>query len=409
MLLPMPTRIDSADPASSVRVPALDGIRGLAICLVLSCHGFFSLLWNLPNHPYAARLVALGRFTWSGVDLFFVLSGFLIGGILLDASGAERYFAPFYIRRAHRILPLYGIVLVLVFSGTYLCRHFGETGLWSEQHIPLLYYPTFLQNFWMARHGWGGSDTLGVTWSLAVEEQFYLTLPLIIRYVSRRRLWWIVSGMIAGAPLLRILLDHSVSNGAYAGYVLMPCRADALGWGIAAALITRTSVVWETILRFRRYLYAAFGGVAVAVVALLLSGLQSFGGEVFGLEYSLLAVFYFLLLMSVLINRKFEAVFSARGLRYMGTIAYGLYLLHYPFIAAGRDIAARIHPGQSGWFSLLVSISAIALATVVAAISWEYLEKPLIKRGHRYGYGKKAKHALGYLQLPRPMKSVASR
>ena len=409
MPLPMPTRIDSADPLSSARVPALDGIRGLAICLVLACHGFFSILWNLPNHPHAARLVALGRLTWSGVDLFFVLSGFLIGGILLDAAGAERYFGPFYIRRAHRILPLYGVVLVLVFSGTYLCRLFGATGLWSEQHIPLLYYPTFLQNFWMARHGWGGSNTLGVTWSLAVEEQFYLTLPLIIRYVPRRRLWWIVSGMIAGAPLLRILLDHSVSNGAYAGYVLMPCRADALGWGIAAALLTRTSVAWEMILRFRYYLYVLFGGVAVGVVALLLSGFDSFSGEVFGLEYSLLAVFYFLLLMSVLINRKFEVVFSARCLRYMGTIAYGLYLLHYPFIAAGRDIAARVHPGQSGLLALLASISGIGLATAVAAVSWEYLEKPLIKRGHRYGYTRKAKHDSGRLQLPRPMKSAASR
>jgi peptidoglycan/LPS O-acetylase OafA/YrhL len=107
---------NGSDRRVLVRIPALDGIRGTAICLVLLWHGFFTALTNLPNHSHVARLVALGRFTWSGVDLFFVLSGFLIGGILLDTAGAEHYFAPFYIRRVHRILPLYVVVMILAFS-----------------------------------------------------------------------------------------------------------------------------------------------------------------------------------------------------------------------------------------------------------------------------------------------------
>lgn len=387
----MPTQTDFADPSSPARIPVLDGIRGVAICLVLLWHGF--LQCSLPNHPHVARIAAFGRLSWSGVDLFFVLSGFLIGGILLDAVKAQRYFAPFYIRRAHRILPLYGVVLLLVFSVTYFCRHLGTSGTWTEARIPLVYYPTFLQNFWMAKHGEFGLYGLRATWSLAVEEQFYLTLPLIIRYVSRSRLWWIVGGMIAGAPLLRILLDHSVTNGVFAGYVLMPCRADALGWGIAAALIKRTPVAWELILRLRAYLYVVFGGAVVGVVALLASRFEPFTDEVFSLEYSLLAAFYFLFLIGVLINRKFETVFSVRPLRYLGTIAYGLYLLHSPFIEAVRALAAWMHPRQSGWLSLSVSISGIGLATAVAAISWEYFEKPLIKHGHQYGYGRKAELA----------------
>ena len=108
----------SAGPSSSVRIPVLDGLRGAAICLVLLWHGFLSTLTNLPHHPYVAHIFALGRFAWSGVDLFFVLSGYLIGGILLDAADSERYFAPFYIRRAHRILPLYSVVLLLTFSSS---------------------------------------------------------------------------------------------------------------------------------------------------------------------------------------------------------------------------------------------------------------------------------------------------
>jgi peptidoglycan/LPS O-acetylase OafA/YrhL len=384
----MPTQTDSADPSSPTRIPVLDGIRGVAICLVLLWHTVFESA--LPNHPYLARIIALGRLSWSGVDLFFVLSGFLIGGILLDAAKAQRYFVPFYTRRAHRILPLYGVVLLSVVSVMYLCRHMGASGTWTENRIPLWYYPTFLQNFWMAKHGRFGSNTLGITWSLAVEEQFYLTLPLIIRYVSRSRLWWIVGGMIAGAPLLRIFLRHWVTDEWIAGYVLMPCRADALGWGVAAALITRTPVVWELILRLRTYLYVVFGGVTLGVVALLLSRFVPMTDEFFGLEYSLLAAFYFLLLISVLINRKFERVFSMNALRYMGTIAYGLYLLHPSSIMAAGDIANWLHPRQSGWLWLFVCISGIGLATAAAAISWEYLEKPLIKRGHRYGYSRRA-------------------
>src|SRR5438128_1844725 len=93
------------------RIPALDGIRGLAICLVLWWHFAVSPvranLQNLQNHPGLLRIAELGRFTWSGVDLFFVLSGFLIGGILLDASRSPSFFSTFYIRRAYRIIPLY--------------------------------------------------------------------------------------------------------------------------------------------------------------------------------------------------------------------------------------------------------------------------------------------------------------
>jgi peptidoglycan/LPS O-acetylase OafA/YrhL len=316
--VPLPTAmpIDSPKPMLPTRIPALDGLRGLAICLVLAWHGFFQ--YSLPNHPQIARMATLGRLLWSGVDLFFVLSGFLIGGILLDALTAQRYFAPFYIRRAHRIVPLYAVVLLSVLPVTYLLGHLGASGLFVEARVPLWYYPTFLQNFWMAKHGAFGSYTLGPTWSLAVEEQFYLTLPLIIRYISRPRLWWTVVGLIIVAPLLRIFLNNSVSHGILAGYVLMPCRADALGLGIIAALIKRTPMLLELVHRYRAYVYVALAGAGAGVMALLLSRFEPIGTQAWGLEYSLLAVFYFLLLVSVQINRKFEAVFSTRPLRLHG-------------------------------------------------------------------------------------------
>ena len=145
---------------------------------------------------------------------------------------AERYFAPFYIRRAHRILPLYGRGFGVCILGDVfvpLSRNIRDSGrsiVFLCRTIPLS-----CRTFGWPRHGGSARYTLGVTWSLAVEEQFYLTLPLIIRYVSRPRLWWIVGGMIAGAPLLRMLLDHSVSNGVYRWLCLdaMPRRCSGLG------------------------------------------------------------------------------------------------------------------------------------------------------------------------------------
>jgi peptidoglycan/LPS O-acetylase OafA/YrhL len=353
----------------------------VAIGLVLLWHGF--LVINVPNHPFLERVIALGRLTWSGVDLFFVLSGFLIGGILLDAVDSKRYFSAFYIRRAHRILPLYAIVVGVLMLARWSPHSWTS---WVTNPVPWWYYGCFLQNFWMAKNNTFGSNVLAVTWSLAVEEQFYLTLPVTIRFISRARLWWVVGGMIAGAPLLRMLVNPSFQQGLCASYVLLPCRADALGFGVAAALITRTEKVWGPGLRWKSYLPVAFGVVFLAVAALLLSGFNAFTNKIYGLEYSLLALLYFFLLLSVLSNRRFEAIFSLRVLRFLGIIAYGLYLLHVAFLLGIRTLALRVHPGQSGWVSLAASVIGIALAIVTAAVSWEYLEKPLIRRGHRYEY-----------------------
>jgi peptidoglycan/LPS O-acetylase OafA/YrhL len=364
--------------SKSNRIPSLDGIRGLAIGLVLFWHGFYAPLNSLRHHPFASRLISLARLSWSGVDLFFVLSGFLIGGILLDTAYSKRYFAPFYVRRAHRILPLYALVMAFVFLVPLVLRNSPYSRLANS--IPLPYYLGFLQNFWMAKNASFGSNLLGVTWSLAVEEQFYLTLPLTIRYISRSRLGWVVGGMIAGAPVLRLLVRP------FSGYVLMPCRMDALGWGLAAALITRDLKLWEVVCRRRKWVYLALGGTLLGVIGLLLSGFRPFTKSLFGLEYSLLSLLYFLLLLSTLLNGRLEAVFSMRPLRHLGIIAYGLYLLHRPCLFAVQALAIHFYPGPSGWAKLGISFSGLVLTTLLATMSWEYMEKPLIKRAHGYRY-----------------------
>lgn len=368
------------------RIPSLDGIRGLAISLVLVCHAFAPLA-NLPNHAIASRIIGFSRLAWSGVDLFFVLSGFLIAGLLLDAAGSNRYFVPFYLRRAHRILPLYAAVLALVFLVPIL-----KTSLtsWVVNHIPWTYCVAFVQNIWMAKQAQFGGNILGVTWSLAVEEQFYLTLPLAIRFLSRRSLWWLVFASLVGAPLIRLFLNFKLAHGPLASYVLMPCRADALAFGVAAALMVRTPKLWETVIRYRKLLYAAFGIMLAAIIGLLMSGFEPFTNQLFGLEYSLLALLNFLLLLGTLTSKSFQAVFSRRWIRYLGTLAYGLYLLHIPCLSVLQQFATQVHPAPSGWVKLIVSCAGVALAILLAAVSWKYFEQPMIRRGYQYQYDSKS-------------------
>src|SRR6266568_5097276 len=156
------------------RIPELDGLRGIAIGMVIIWHYFSTVVRAGPSSPLS-YLVAATRATWSGVDLFFVLSGFLIGGILLDARGATNYYRVFYRRRFFRIVPIYAAVL-LIFPIFTLLRH-GAHPAPAAGAPPWYMYWTFTQNLWMAATSSLGTNSLGMTWSLAVEEQFYLTLP----------------------------------------------------------------------------------------------------------------------------------------------------------------------------------------------------------------------------------------
>src|SRR5438477_2046042 len=158
----------------------------------------------------------------------------------MDVRNSESYFETFYARRAYRILPLYVVVLAFYLFGYYLVDwHATSFADCWHQNAPSWAYATFLQNFWMARTGSFGPVMMGVTWSLAVEEQFYLTAPVIVRYLSRIQLAFILFGIVLLAPIVRTVLFSKINNGDFAAYVLMPCRADALALGVLSALLVR--------------------------------------------------------------------------------------------------------------------------------------------------------------------------
>ncbi len=368
------------------RIPALDGIRGLAISLVLCWHTLIHpLRGHLPNHPLLSLVVDLGRFSWSGVDLFFVLSGFLIGGILLDETRSPSYFSTFYIRRAYRIIPLYVVIvlLTLVVYGT-------NQWAWPRVAAELSFFLLFIQNFRVAATGAYAFAGLSMTWSLAVEEQFYLTLPLAVRLISRRILWRLLLGVVIAAPLLRILAVQVMKMPWIASYILTPCRSDSLCLGVLIAMAIRTPSVWGKIVIHRKYVYAAFALACVIGIWMLIGPFQPFTMQLFGLEYSLLAIVYSLLLLATLVSQSLSSLFSLTPLRFLGSIAYGLYLFHGMVSLVAFRVFAYLRPSSSGLVSLLPWLVTLPASVGLAAISWNYFEKPLVKRGHRYRYSESA-------------------
>ncbi|HEX6051682.1 MAG TPA: acyltransferase, partial [Gemmatimonadaceae bacterium] len=178
----MATRTD----AWSGHVPALDGVRGLAVALVLVCH----VAWDFSSPSYMERgLIEVARAGWIGVDLFFVLSGFLITGILLDTRGGPKYFRHFYVRRTLRIFPLYYAILVGVFVITPLVAATRDRRWFTDIVDQQGWFWTYTSNVFLAVTGrWEQTGILGHFWSLAVEEQFYLIWPAVVLLLSPRQL-----------------------------------------------------------------------------------------------------------------------------------------------------------------------------------------------------------------------------
>ena len=152
----------------------------------------------------------------SGVDLFFVLSGFLIGGILLDSKTQPHYFRTFWIKRVARIFPVAYLVLATYATALFITAQFGITRfdnwLLAQYRPPLWTFATFTQSLPIALHGFGGPRWMAMTWSLAIEEQFYLFFPFAVYFLPRR---WLVAVVLAGlvvAPILREVFLHLFSD-----------------------------------------------------------------------------------------------------------------------------------------------------------------------------------------------------
>jgi peptidoglycan/LPS O-acetylase OafA/YrhL len=338
---------------ASNRNRLLDAVRGVAILLIL----YYHLFRGMVAHQLPLLAIPL-NLSWTGVDLFFVLSGYLLGGILMRNRNSDRYYRTFYGRRFLRILVPYWIAIAILFL-TY-----------QSPGSPWMYL-TFTQNIVWAISGQWGPIFILPTWSLAVEEQFYLVLPLLIRLCPPKRLPHTLTVLILFAPVSRVLALHYLNP--LAPYMLMPCRMDSLFLGVLIAWGTKNESAHFWLQRHVGLIWGAIALTGTFVVYALFEESSSSSPVMMNAGYSIVASFYGAVLSLLLIRKMILPQFLL-PLAWFGLGAYSLYLFHMPL---ERYLGHIMGPH-------IVAPIAITVAAIgVAMICWRYIEAPLIGMGHR--------------------------
>jgi peptidoglycan/LPS O-acetylase OafA/YrhL len=351
------------------KIREIDGLRAAAILLVVTWHYL-----GAPDGPQSLpwRLFIVGR---SGVDLFFVLSGYLITSILLHHRTSLRYFSPFYGRRAFRILPVYAVMLAIFFAG----RWSGVGRTFFEGALPWWSYALGIQNIVMAIQQSYGAIWLNGTWSLAIEEQFYLLFPLIVLWLPPAWLPRFLVAMLIVSPLGRIVSYEAGDRFSY--YVLTPLRADILAVG---GLIACSAFTGPVPARLRRLVKAIFAVTACAapLFAFLIGRDADFHMALWGHSY--LVALYGSALFMVLENRNSAAlaVLRSRAAEFFARISYALYLVHINVLIAVFWIFGG-QPTIETVKGVAVTALALATSTLICFMSYRYFEAPLIRIGHR--------------------------
>ncbi len=339
---------------SAGHVPALDGVRGLAIILVMAFH-----IWRVP-------VTSLG---WSGVDLFFVLSGFLITGILWDSRSSPGRARTFYVRRALRILPLYYGVLIAVFiirPMLGLAHRLDDVAL-AHEHI---WYWSYLGAWRIAFDHPHAVTYLTHFWTLSIEEQFYLVWPILVWRCSRITVIRVAIMLAIGAFLLRCYIVTATSI-PIAASTLPPCRIDGLAIGAILALALRGPGGVSAV---RRWIVptSLTGLVAVAALALLRPTVRFIDPGMMTVGFTALDWSFAGLVFAAATTRS--ALLESAFLRAAGRYSYGLYVFH-PLVMwwIVRDVPSL---ERNEWSYVIGSVVG---SVVVAYLSYHLYERPFLR------------------------------
>ncbi len=376
-------------------VPVLDGIRGLAILLVLIAHfnGEAILKEYFPlTGPIITKLALTGLM---GVDLFFVLSGFLITGILLDTKGSKRFFLNFYARRVLRIFPLYFGTLALIFLVLPALVDLDPAGYEIVDKQWWLW--AYLSNF-PGHPAWDESKlfALGHFWSLAVEEHFYLMWPFVVFSLSARQLKnvclsWVAISIAAG-------LASSVTDGEVSRYLRWStlCLSGSLTLGAYCALVAREKSGLATLASSARKMI-----IPVGCLLLLLGMLpRRIHSDLVILSMHYVSwVFFASLLIYVLTSNEESRLYRVLCSRIMilfGKLSYGLYIFHgilRPTFETYYDRGFLIDTVGSPLLGILIYFGlAIGSSFVMAWLSWQLYERHFLKLKRFFHATRKATH-----------------
>ena len=343
----------------------LDGLRGIAVLLIFFLH-YVSRSGVLPLGPLPV-VVFLNSF-WSGVDIFFVLSGFLIGGVILDHGGAENFFRIFYLRRALRILPMAFLTIGLA----YLVLPLVNPTNMHVTGVPPYAYPLFINNYWTAS-GSTGYLPLEPMWSVAVEEQFYLLAPAFLLLTKPR----VRTAALVLIVLLSPLLRASASR--FSPWDFTPLRLDGFAVGMLVAIAVRSPRFSAVSRSARRsWLLGATGAVTVALLFSIAPHWPAVQ-VAWGVSLNSLAAGGVILALQLAPRSWLSRALSTVWLTTVGRFSYALYLLQLPvYIWVATFLGQQLR----GWRPA----SAFAVCIFCAWLSWRFLESPLLRFGRRFEY-----------------------
>jgi peptidoglycan/LPS O-acetylase OafA/YrhL len=334
------------------------------------------------------RILQLRATLWVGVDLFFVLSGYLISGILMDHHACANRFKTFYLRRTLRIFPLYYLALAIVFGGL---MNLPSLRPMVESGAGMGWFLSYGFNIQLALQGeWPATELLNHFWTLCVEEQFYLVWPLAVFAVPVRRFPWLVATAVVVATVWK-------AGGLFAGsppmstMVSMPGRMDAFAMGGLAAYAAR---FWE-LGRCQKFA----SGLAVAS-ALVLTGM-AFPTRGLAWDYPstvlpgslLLSIFFsclvFLVVHPVPLSYWLTKMMRRPLLRWLGKYSYGIYvfhwLVHYPLV--------RLNLFGLSWHPWVAFLAVLAATAVLSVISFHWFEMPFLRLKERFRFADDASRA----------------
>ena len=373
------------------RLIELDGLRGFALVMILVFHAV-SQEGEYPVGSFLAYLQRSIGLAWTALDLFFVLSGFLIGGILMDARESRSYFKTFYARRFFRIVPVYFawvlLYVLIIACASGLVIKLSNSGLKPPLNFSIWSHFLFLQNSFDFHYSHLAGAWFGHLWSLAVEEQFYLIAPLAVRIIPPRYLKWVLGAAVLVAILARLYFRFDSNMPFTMITTRTVCRMDSLAIGMLAALFVRSESGSRWLrenLRFLRTLLAVLAA-GVAFLFFYAYGSKTLGMQTIGFTW--MAAFYAAVLLLAVQNRSgwLAGFLRTPVLLELGSVSYCAYLIHLVVNVSLHALILRHSPRISTVSGALVTILAVLVTYSVSKLSWAYFEGPLQRRGHAFKY-----------------------
>jgi peptidoglycan/LPS O-acetylase OafA/YrhL len=384
--------VTPAQPSLRSHMPGLDGLRGCALLLVLTAHFYF--LTQGATQPADRFIFHFRESGWFALDVFFVMSGFLITGILLDSKSRPHFFRNFYVRRFLRIFPIYYAALVAIFIILPRLNIVDPSGVADLVAVQKWYW-SYLTNFLVSTTREPPNSLVAYTrhlWSLAVEEQYYMIWPLVVYSCSRRRLVQICLALVAAALLFRCT---GVALGMHprALYVLTFSRMDSLATGSLLAVLVRQPGWLATL---RRWSWPAVGTVAAmgATVIAVTGELSAFRPGMQSVGYTIVAIGAAgLVLIAATADHttRLGRFLSHPIMMQLGTYSYATYVTHtFVYLIIQRQFPGLMRlplVAGYGWPASLARMVVLMAASIsVGLLSWHMYEKHFLKLKEYFAY-----------------------